>query len=129
MTATLQGHFDDTPNPPPNASISEKARYVPEVFVHHGKPHEQRKKPDKPVRNTTNTSIQQSCPCPAYGVCQLWCDALEAFNFRQAAATFEGDLGGIAAEGHARLALDTRLQSSGQEFGQQERIIHRGWES
>ncbi|KAK0511189.1 hypothetical protein JMJ35_006741 [Cladonia borealis] len=61
LSTTLQGHFDDTPNPPPNASISEKARYVPEVFVHHGKPHEQRKQPDKPVRNTTNTSIQQPC--------------------------------------------------------------------
>ena len=32
-TATLQGHFYDTPKPPPNASISEKAKYVPEVFV------------------------------------------------------------------------------------------------
>ena len=32
-TATLQGHFDDAPKPPANGSISEKARYVPEVFV------------------------------------------------------------------------------------------------
>lgn len=32
-TAILQGHFYDTPKPPPNASISEKASTVPEVFV------------------------------------------------------------------------------------------------
>ena len=32
-TATLQGHFYNTPKPPTNASISEKASTVPEVFV------------------------------------------------------------------------------------------------
>ena len=47
----------------------------------------------------------------------------------QTAAAFEGDLGGIATEGHAGLALDPRLQSSGREYGQQEHIIHPGCES
>ena len=32
-TATLQGHFNDTPSPPIDASNDEKAKYVPQVFV------------------------------------------------------------------------------------------------
>ena len=32
-TGTLKGHFNDTPSPPVGASISERAKYVPEVFV------------------------------------------------------------------------------------------------
>ena len=51
------------------------------------------------------------------GTANCGADALEAFHVRQAVATFKGDSGGIAAEGHARLALDLWLQSSGQQFG------------
>ena len=57
-------------------------------------------------------------------------DVRGAFGFRDPpAATFEGDLSGITAEGRTSLAIDPRLQDIGWEYGQQEHIVHPGFGS
>ena len=50
-------------------------------------------------------------------------------NMGSYTAAFEGDLGGIATEGHAGLALDPRLQSSGRGYGEQGHSSYPGCES
>ena len=80
---------------------------------------------------TASTSMPSNAP---HGLCMEPAnnavDVLGAFGFRDPPlATFEDDTVGITAEGRTSLALDPRLQDIGLEYGQQDHIVHPGFES